>query len=93
MMLIWEGVLWGSMLYATPCTARSGNGGAIAAGVLGGALFGGAVAAAASQQCSPDDPGCYYDPYLNRPYLYAGPVVYGPTPYYWGPAPLYMYGR
>lgn len=82
------------MVSVAPIEARSGNGGAIAAGIFGGALLGGAVAAASSQRnCSPDDPACFYDPYMNRPYLYAGPVVYAPGPYAWGPGPGYVYVR
>jgi len=91
-------ILLSSTLHHEAAARSSGNGGAIAAGVLGGALFGGAIAASASNRgyCSPDDPGCaYVTPYWGGPYVYAGPVAYGYAPYgpYYGPGLGYAYIR
>jgi hypothetical protein len=62
---------------ATPSFAR-GRGGAIAAGLAAGAIFGAAAVAAGAY----DGPYDYYD----APPVYVGPdAVYGaPAPYYWG---------
>jgi hypothetical protein len=72
--------LAGSVVLAVTAPARAGDGGAIAAGIIGGTALGfiaGSAAAAAAPPPPPPPPG-YYSP------AYApGPGPYGPGPRCW----------
>src|SRR5471032_3213558 len=73
--------------------ARNGRGGAIAAGLFGGAVLGGITAAAVSQQCpcDPVDPGCRCSGY-GLPAVASREGWGGPYVYYGPPAPVYYGG-
>ena len=69
--------LSGSMITAVVAPARAGDGGAIAAGILGGTALGfiaGSAAASAAPPPPPPPPG-YYPPYA--------PAYYPPPPRCW----------
>jgi hypothetical protein len=73
--------LAGSVMVAVAAPAQAGDGGAIAAGILGGTALGfiaGSAAAAAAAPPPPPPPPGYYAP------AYApGPGPYGPGPRCW----------
>jgi hypothetical protein len=73
--------LAGSLLTAVAMPAQAGDGGAIAAGIIGGTALGVMVGAAAANAAPPPPPPGYYPPPPPPPAYYDPAAVPGPGPY------------
>jgi len=73
--------LAGSLVTAVALPAQAGDGGAIAAGILGGTALGFIAGSAAAAAAPPPPPPGYYAPYA--PAYADGPGPYAPPPRCW----------